>query len=179
MDIKTITNERIVQTSCIRTGSTLLYNVLQGFFYPEENYHYIGRLAKFFTNRLPFDRAFVLKTHNTNIESMIKFNPNYDLYFVTSSREGFGKIDLKHPRLLEIKYEELVQTDTNSVENIVENIAAKCRVFLPPFLVENMDINASIDRVVRMNKRVEEIKDKPFRFCDKMYGVHGSHRNRT
>ncbi len=29
-----------------------------------------------------------------------------------------------------------------------------------------------------MNKRIEEIKEKPFSYVDNFYKVHGSHRNR-
>ena len=32
-------------------------------------------------------------------------------------------------------------------------------------------------RIINMNKLYEEIKDKPFSYEDKFYGIHGSHRN--
>lgn len=177
MNLNTVSNIRILQASHVHTGSTVLFNILQGFFCPLEP---CQPAFCFLENNLGklFTQFFVIKTHCTNIRRIIKLNPEFDLFFITSSREGHKAINLSHPRLLTINYEELLETSTNSVENIVKNVAVKCCCFLPSILTEHIDINASINRVKNMNGYYKEIQNKPFEIIDNMYGLHGSHKNR-
>ncbi len=177
MNLNTISNIRILQTSHMHTGSTVLFNILQGFFCPLEPCLNAFCFRETDLGKL-LTQFFVIKTHHTNIRRMIKRNPEFDLFFITSSRKGHDAINSSHPRLLNINYQELLETSTNSVENIVKNVAGKCCCFLPSVFIEHMDINASINRIKNMNQYYYEIQNKPFETVDKMYGLHGSHRNR-
>lgn len=168
------TNIRIIQTASLRTGSTLLYNALVGLFYPLDNAFYNNLNHQCFLKD-----TFVIKTHNLNIDSIIKTQKDYDLYFVTSSREGYKSIEAIHPRLLNFTYQELCETDTYTVEDIVINIANKCKTFLPKLLSEHINLKTSIERVNKMNQVVKSMKELPFYVVDSTYGVHGSHRNRN
>lgn len=42
-----------------------------------------------------------------------------------------------------------------------------------------MNLDRAIHRIKDMNCLYEKIKTKPFKYYDKYYHLHGSHRNRT
>jgi hypothetical protein len=173
MELKDTTNIRIIQTSHQHTGSTVLMNILIGFFCPQANARWEWKpTVKGALNN------FIIKTHFTNLDTMTKTLSDYDLYFITSSRENHRRITSKNPRLLEIEYTTLLETERNSVADIVTKVAEKSMQFLPPILIDKMDIYSSIERINNMNKRYEEIKHLSFKYMDRMYGLHGSHRNR-
>ena len=134
-------NIRIIQTSHTHTGSTVLANVLQGYFYFSDpikfQYH-------------NFKDFFVYKTHNTNIKNIIKMNPEYDLYFISSARAE-RRIKREHPRLLQIEYEELLETSTNTLETIANNVALKVKAFCP-IIAQYINIENGILRIQEMNK---------------------------
>ncbi len=164
-------NIRIIQTSHTHTGSTVLVNLLQGYFYFSDPIKFQYR------NLLITKNFFVYKTHNTNIENLIKMNPEYDLYFISSAR-GKRRIESVHPRLLQIEYEELLETSTNTLETIANNVALKVKAFCP-IIAQYINIENGILRIQEMNRRYEQIKHLPFNYCDKFYHIHGSHRNRS
>jgi hypothetical protein len=71
-------------------------------------------------------------------------------------------------------YNELLETETYSVEDIINNAYDKLRSFLP----DDIELNKqdAIERIHKMNKVYEEIKDMPRSYIDHFYELHGSHR---
>ncbi len=172
------TNIRIIQTSYPHTGSTVLVNLLQGFFYPADAV-YSGNITK---NTAEWIQAclekncFIVKTHTTDICSMIEALHEYELYFITSSRNE--KRISNHPRLLNIEYEELLETPSNTLETIANNVGLKIKEKFPIFS-NYINLASGHQRVRSMNEKYEEIKHFPFSYYDKFYHINGSHRNRT
>ena len=58
---------------------------------------------------------------------------------------------------------------------MVENIYNK----INKMLKIELSIEGGINRIIAMNKRYEEIKDKPFDYIDDFFEIHGHHRNRS
>jgi hypothetical protein len=73
-------------------------------------------------------------------------------------------------------YDELLETETYSVQDIVNNAYNKLRSFLP----DDIELNKkdAVERIQKMNLAYEEIKDQPFSYIDHFFELHGSHRNR-
>uniref|UniRef100_A0A6C0LLC6 Sulfotransferase domain-containing protein n=1 Tax=viral metagenome TaxID=1070528 RepID=A0A6C0LLC6_9ZZZZ len=172
---------KIIQASPSHTGSTLLLNLIHGFLAPAEQIHW--KTENKIHNHL------ITKTHNTSVDNLIEQFKQYKLWFVMSERNDEKTCKLiddkyrKHRRVLIINYNEINETPSLSLDNIVENIFHKFVKFFPKNLIPKKDSNAiKLDmknRVIEMNKVTEEIKSKPFEYWDKFYGVHGSHRNRN
>ncbi len=174
-------NIRIIQSSPPQTGSTFLLNIIHGFLCPYESIHWN-------TENL-IDSFLITKTHETDLNKFIERYKNYDLYFVMSERndEKIQKLIDKDYRnmknVLIINYDEINETKTNTLDNIVNNMFDKFLNFFPKEIIPNKD-NDSIKngmrgRILFMNRIVEEIKDKPFSHSDGFTGIHGGHRNRT
>ncbi len=113
----------------------------------------------------------------------------YKLFFVMSERDDN---DISHPinekykkyhNVLVINYNEMNETNELSLDNIIENIFNKFITFFPKNLIpKKTDIlikKDMMDRIINMNKLYEKIKDKPFSYCDKFYGIRGSHRKKS
>lgn len=68
------------------------------------------------------------------------------------------------------------------MDNISNLIISKFKNIFPNKILQKINddeikINI-ITRINNMNKLYEEIKIKPFSYCDEFYGIHGHHRNR-
>jgi len=183
----------IVQSSPISTGSTVLVNILNGLICSKRpiyfDYGFFDFLEKKqinLNNFKIFEKDFLLndvnivKTHNLNLEVISKtFSKKYDIYFVCSERDK-SKIDAKyysHKNVVIINYDDLLETDENTVENIVDHVKRK----LYPVLPKTVELNEqdAITRIKNMNSLYEFIKEKPFTFVDKFYHLHGSHRSKN
>jgi hypothetical protein len=103
----------------------------------------------------------------------------YKLFFICSEREEIGaKIDIKYKsyeNVIIFNYNELNETDVNTIPIIVNNIYNK----LIKCVGIDLDKELCIDRINKMNICYNEIKNKPFSYIDPFYELHGSHRNRT
>ena len=77
---------------------------------------------------------------------------------------------------LVFQYEELLETEEHTLEDIVDNIFNKLKVFLLNTYI--LDWEACLNRLIGLNKKVEEFKDEHFLLWEKFYHVHGSHRHR-
>ena len=171
---------RIIQASYARTGSTLLLNLIHGFLLPQEPYHCP-------TNDL-IDDFLITKTHDLDINKWINKYKKYKLYFVMSERidnKVRKKINNKYKKkdnILVINYDEINVTKKLSLDNVIENIFNKFKLFFPKDLIpkkEDSLIKKDMkQRIIEMNKCVKRLKNKPFSYCDQFYGIHGSHRNR-
>jgi hypothetical protein len=172
----------IIQTSPYRTASTLLINALYGLIdcLYDKPIIYCG---DYFLNNFdlyPQNDIIVVKSHNTNIDILIdKFGLEYDLFFVCSERKELELfIDEKYksyPNVIIFSFEELNETSTNDITNIIYNICHK----LDKVININLNITNGFNRIIQMNKRYLEISHMDFYYVDKFFEIHGSHRNRN
>lgn len=170
----------IIQTSLPRTGSTVLINMLHGFIMKEQGVQHVAHFynisKRIYTNN---NNINIFKLHEPNIDDFIEmFSDKYNLFFVSTER-GTKVIDEKYhhyKNVLIFNYDELLETETYSVEDMVSNAYDKLRAFLP----DDIELNKqdAIERIKKMNLAYEEIKDKPFSYIDHFFELHGSHRNR-
>ena len=65
---------RIIQSSPVRTGSTVLLNLIHGFLSPNECIHWNSEVL--------IDKFLITKTHNTNIDYWENNYKNYNLQFL-------------------------------------------------------------------------------------------------
>ncbi len=174
----------IIQTSLPHTGSTVLINMLHGFIIKNEPVHHVAHFYNiskriYNNNHIHNNNVNIFKLHEPNIDEFIEmFSDKYNLYFVCSER-GDKVIDKKYhdyKNVLIFNYDELLETETYSVEDIVGNAYDKLCSFLPSDIVLNKE--DAIDRIQQMNLVYEEIKDKPFSYIDHFFELHGSHRKR-
>lgn len=171
---------RLIQVSNPGSGSTVLVNLLMAFFQPYEGVTFMGK--NYYRENL-VDNNIVIKSHDKKINEWIeKFKNKYDLYFIISDRNDYDWGEFYNfDNILFIQYEELLETEKNTLSDISNNLYKKIEIFLPnEFMIYNrkdVSIQNGINRINNMNKRYAEIKDKPFEFVDKYYQIHGNHRN--
>jgi len=168
----------IIQTSPEHTASTLLVNAIYGLIPELFNKKIIGTWHNNFEKY--FENIIVIKNHNTNIDELIKkYDKNYKLVFICSERrEKKYLIDNKYKmynNVVVFDFNELNETNNNTLIQIVDNIYNKVKKVLP-----NIELNTQkcLERIQLMNIRYEEIKNKPFTHIDDFFEIHGSHRNR-
>tara|TARA_B100000900_G_C20588764_1_gene720746 strand:- start:969 stop:1511 length:543 start_codon:yes stop_codon:yes gene_type:complete len=172
---------KIIQTSPTRTASTVLLNLLHGFLIPNEEIHW--------STETLIDKYLITKTHNIDVNSLENKYNKYQLYFVMSERndDSVNKlIDNKYrtkTNVLIVNYTELNETESNTLDNIIDNMFNKFINFLPQEIIPKKNKNVFKEdmkkRIEKMNKIKEEIKDKPFSYWDKFTGIHGHHTNRN
>lgn len=172
----------IIQTSPIRTASTLLVNSLYGLIdcLYDKPIIYCENIFISNVDLYPNNDIIIVKTHNTNIDDIInKLSDKYDLFFICSERKELNLfIDHKYksyPNVIVFSYEELNETPTNNISNIIYNICHK----VSNVIDVKLNITNGINRVIQMNKRYEEIKNFDFYYIDNFFEIHGSHRNRN
>lgn len=173
----------IIQTSPKHTASTFLVNALYGFFQELNNKKILFLNETNFIYEDNFNNIGIVKSHNTNIDELIeKYESKYELYFICSQRLTknlyISKKYETYKNVLVFMFTELNETKENSIENIINNIHNKISILLSKheFIILNKE--TAIERILNMNKRYDEIKNKPFEFIDPFYEIHGSHRNR-
>jgi len=154
-------NTRIIQASHIGTGSTLLVNILYGLMDPHRpvtqgKIHNMHR-DKFFTENL------IVKTNNMNIDKWIKRTSRifqraeYDLYFICTERRNKNRtIDNKYhsyENVLCIQYEDILETCSLPLEDIITNIQQKLLIFLPDIhssdIIKNKEM--ALSRIINMD----------------------------
>jgi hypothetical protein len=168
----------IFQTSPPHTGSTVLVNALYGLIPELTSKKIIGTWSENFEQC--FSNILLIKTHELNIDDLIlKYGEKYKLYFICSERKEYNYlIENKYKtydNVIIFDYGELNETESNSVKNIIENIYKK----IQPILNIPLNIESGVKRIIQMNRRYNEIKNFPFKYVDKFFEIHGSHRNRS
>jgi len=168
----------IIQTSPKHTASTLLVNAIYGLIPELCNKQIIGIWDRNFASH--FENIIVIKNHDTNIDRLIKcYEKNFKLVFICSERQEMNYlIDEKYKKydnVVVFDFNELNETPTNTLVNIVDNINNKVQCVLSDI---KLDKTKCIERINLMNIKYEEIKTKPFNYVDKFFELHGSHRNR-
>lgn len=142
-------------------GSTLLTNIVYGLFCPNKSVEYLT--DNFHNSEKP-----VFKTHNLDFNSIKNELNDFKIIFLTIDRENHNKVDFKDlPKneYFRFNYEDLVQDQSKFIKNIIKELS--------PILEHNVK-----KRINDMNNLYEEIKEKPFKFYNGFYHIHGSHRNR-
>ena len=168
----------IIQTSPMHTASTLLINVLYGLIdeLKDKPIYHCGTPRPYSQTKFT-----VIKSHHTNIDQLIRYyKKDYNLFFVCSQRpEKNLFIDPKYKtysNVIVFDFDELNETTVKSLASIVKNISDRVSQKNEWSLYFN-NTNA-VERIKNMNKRYQEIKNKPFSYEDPFFGIHGSHRNR-
>lgn len=167
----------ILQTSPIRTGSTLLTNLVYGFLC----YH--RSVSGFWS----LDQSFqidptvtIFKTHILDLDKLAQVFSAYDVYFVCSFRDQ-KRIPIEYYPDLNIivfdYYCDLLETPSNPLPAIVANVFTKLQPFLPSHLV--MSKKNALKRIHEMNHQNEIMKNMPFGYINRHYELHGSHRDRN
>ena len=174
------TTNRIIQASPPHTGSSLLLNLIHGFFLPDEP-------QRWCSERL-IDDYFITKTHRLNINEWIEKYPQYNMYFVMSERDDnkvsrlICESDRQNKNVLIIDYNEFVESDVLSLHTIIDNIFDKFIKFFPPDMIPDKNHteikNNMMTRIENMNICVDKLKNEPFSIFDSFYGIHGNHRHR-
>jgi len=165
----------IIQTGFKRSGTTFLVNLLYGFIIPNEAVHGYFDIEEPLE---PFSEYSIYKSHMLNIEDIIdKYTNKYQLYFIISERDE--KIDERYKELHNILifdyYKELLESEDNPIQNIVDNAYKKLSLFLPDDI--HLSKEWAINRINNMNNIYEEIKEYDFSYIDDFFALHGSHRN--
>ena len=73
-------------------------------------------------------------------------------------------------------YNEILETDSYTTDQIIENTYNKLRAFLPETI--SLDKETCITRIENMNETYKEIENKDFSHVDDFFQLHGKHRNR-
>jgi len=184
-----------------RTGSTLLVNIVHGFFDPDKPV-WMGGL------NTPKKLMKILKSHDTRLFHQEKYTKTpYDLKencvkiisverpeiqkILKYSADGvdivppdeFSKVKkLDHVLVLDYTNDLLYKSDYSPyaeknlidiIKNIAEKIELKFKISISEYQIQN-----AINRVIKMNEKYENIKNSDFEYCDKFYHIHGGHRNR-
>lgn len=117
----------------------------------------------------------IVKSHDCNVDEWVRKNPDKQIFVVASQRKGVGMFPVYTHDLVHLfEYEELLY-DTDQGRIDVINHVARVLKQLIPF---EQRTKAALQRVIEMDKCCEEIKDKPFKYYDLFYHIHGSHRGR-
>lgn len=168
-------NVKIIQSAYPRTGSTLLLNIVHGLLQPNEPIYY--------PTKKHIQKHFITKTHNVDFDTLMRRYPMYQLYFVVSERDKpYPSRYCHYKNICTIPYRTLLETPQRSVEQIVTDVYAKLKMCIPNHVFPEgnakLHIQNAVKRIKAMNALCERIKDKPFSYWDRFYGIHGSHRNR-
>lgn len=182
-----IDNKLIINTRD-GTGSTLVINIVLGFFEPDQPVTGITKHQKQLIKERKFRQVFdnfssrmVLKAHFPEMFNYI------DTKYITIHRENKPMSNKIYNRdnILVLEYSELLYKSkynphsNKSVEQVVNYVANEIENKFPDIKITEHQRKSSHGRVLNMDKVYESIKHKPFRYVDKFYHIHGSHRNRS
>lgn len=180
---------RIILASHMKTGSTVLTNVLYGLLDPHSPVKFSLSIPQKTQLHSVFKNHLITKTHIINMDGWMKAamscDKQYDLYFVCPERDDkfyqSKNIDTKYhsyDNVLRIQYPELLETKSLSTKDIIENMQQKLLEFLPdiyhPLIIKNKE--KALKRISTMNEVCERMKDLPFGKVDPFHAIHGSHR---
>jgi hypothetical protein len=106
----------IIQTGHVRTGTTLLTNLLYGFMIPEERVRGYWNLKddiSLFNDKVNIYKSHLLDLHRMNTKLSSKFN----LFFVCTERGDLTIPQEYHiyPNVLIINYDEIEETEDQSL----------------------------------------------------------------
>jgi hypothetical protein len=174
-----------------QTGSTLLVNVLLGFFDPTASVVFkgLGNNKKSHINEYKLDKDLkVIKTHASDKNKTHIFNI-----------EGVNKISVirrdknklvpnfcfEHDDILVMEYEDLLYKSTynpniqKNKKDVILEIAQKIEKKFE-IVISDLQIDNSVERINLMDMEYEKIKQNDFgKVQSEFFGLHGNHRNRS
>lgn len=166
----------IVQTGHMRTGTTLLVNLLYGFMAPDEKIHCLWEPDH---PIYPFHKYNIYKSHHLNIDEYMKqHSEKYEIFFVCTERDD-KKIPEKYKNnknVLVFDYLEILETEFYNMDQIINATYDKLRGFLPEHVF--LDKDTCKTRIDKMNEKYAEIENMDFSHVDDFFQLHGRHRNR-
>ena len=171
----------IIQTSPGHTASTFLVNATYGIIPELFNKKIIFNDCDCkHINESVFDNIIAFKSHDLNIDELInRYQNKYKLFFICSERrERNYMMNDKYKsynNVVMFDFVELNETVDNPLSQIVDNIYNKLKNVLVDI---ELDKSKCMERLIRMNKKYEEIKHNNFDYIDDFFELHGSHRNR-
>jgi hypothetical protein len=161
----------------IRTGSTLLTNIIYGLIHPNFPAQFMSIRKKRIIEQ---PNITIVKTHIKPdiLSNMFK---QYNLIFLTIRRYD-KKVKVKEYTLsntqhecIVIPYENLLYTSEDSRDNVINYI----HDLIKPFILNiKLNINDCKTRLNKMENIIEKMKLLPFREYDDFYLIHGGHRFR-
>ena len=122
----------VIQTGPMRTGTTLLVNLLYGFISPHDKIHCLWETHH--DIQVFHNKCNIYKSHCLNIDEFMRYNQEkYDVFFVCTERDD-KKIDEKYRNMRNVllfDYNEILETDSYTTDQIIENTYNKLLAFLP------------------------------------------------
>lgn len=181
----------IVQVSPLtgRTGSTLLANILYGMYRPDDAVKYVHSMYREedFDNNIK-NTDVVVKTHCSDLQRIMDVNQDRKLLFIYSSRPELGKSYTipkqykSYGNVLNLQYKYIAEKKQPDSEKVIEHVFCKVKEFVGDKIkipgTDREVLHKIRERISGMNRRYEEMKDKPFSEWCPFYHVHGSHKNR-
>ena len=167
----------IIQTGHMRTGTTLLVNLLYGFMIPEEEIRCLWETHH--EIQLFHDKCNIYKSHCLDIEGFIQqHQEKYNVFFVCTERDDkiINEHHKKRQNVVVFDYNEILETEAYPTDKIIENAYNKIRELLPQSI--SLDKETCKTRIEKMNETYKEIEDKDFSYIDEFFQLHGRHRSR-
>ena len=166
----------IIQTGHMRTGTTLLVNLLYGFMSPNEKIHCLWEPDHAIH---PFHTYSIYKSHNLNIDRFMKYyGETHNLFFICTERNN-KKIDEKYKKynnVLVFDYNEILETDSYNMNQIIDNVYFKLHCFFQDSVL--LDKETCRKRIEKMNETYAKIENRDFSYVDEFFQLHGKHRKR-
>lgn len=182
-----IDNKLIINTRD-GTGSTLVTNMVLGFFEPDQPVTGITKHQKQLIKERKYKQVFdnfasrmVLKAH------FMEMFDHIDTRYITVHRpiKPMSNKIFNSDNILVLEYSKLLYKSeyspqsNKSVEQVVNYVANGIENKFPGIKITEHQRKSGHERVLNMDKVYEDIKHKPFRYFDKFYHIHGSHRSRS
>lgn len=157
-----------------RTGSTLLSNIIAGLFSPQKPIGFIDKNPNSISIKDFTDSTFdVIKSHY--VEPLAPEQGVNNVYFVTSHRDGFSRINKYPEHWLVFNYQDfLIDKDPNLA---IHFVADKLKLKFGLVFSESHFASCR-NRLLLMSQKVKELENKPFEVYDDFFHIHGGHRNR-
>lgn len=175
----------IIQASPPRSGSTLMANLLSGFFDPPQND--ICFLPSDFMEQDPTNPNsclavnHVLKTHVPYAKQLTEWLlktgvPN--IFFISTNRAGVtlaGDEFCAQHNVICFEYMNFVYSNEIEMEDVVHRVAKRIRSEFPG-LAELLNEQGGFQRLKEMEEMTQIMSDKPFSMVNSKYSIHGGHR---
>ena len=179
--------EKIFVITPTGSGSTLLINIIHGFFDPEAPVKITpptNLKPDMIKEKLIDTDIKIYKQHARKGQNDWMFDIN-DAALITIERDKAVVPDFCHKRsnILVFNYNDVVYkseyskdatgTLLDSINHVAQKVSEKFGI-----KITNDQITNAKKRVDAMNETYEKIKNKPFKEKDNFYHIHGNHRNR-
>lgn len=177
---------RILLTTPTRTASTVLANVILGLIhhhYPLFYHHDPSvRLATYDL----FRDNILIKTHDTNVDEILRLSPQYKITIITVIRNkdmniAYCNMSQKYPNVLTFDFNEVNEKSFKKTKDYVCNITTKLKEHLPTELTQILNINQAVLRVKKLNLTYQALKfnTREFEtgFPEPFFRFNGSHKD--